>query len=66
MGDADLIDAAMDDGTDNVLELPSCCWALIGVGRDCGGRKTRHWSQSLDARIASVLAWDQTEGLLSA
>jgi hypothetical protein len=49
-GDANEIDAAIMAGTDRSLPDTDCDWAVIGVGRACGGKQTRHWSQSLGAR----------------
>lgn len=57
-GDADEIDAAIDNGTDRTMPQTDCDWAMIGVGGVCGGSKTRHWSQSLEARIEAEAAWD--------
>lgn len=61
-GDADEIDAALDAGTERDLPDTDCDWALIGVGRDCGGNKTRHWRQSLGARVEASSAWDAVYG----
>jgi len=57
-GDADEIDAAMMDGTDRTMPQTDCDWALIGVGSQCDGPKTRHWRQSLEARGEAHAAWD--------
>jgi hypothetical protein len=57
-GDADEIEAAIMAGTDRSLPQTDCNWALIGVGRGCGGKNTRHWQQSLGARIEAEEAWD--------
>ena len=58
-GDADEIEAAIMDGTDARLPQTDCDWALIGVGRSCGGNKTRHWTQSLEARLEASEALAQ-------
>jgi hypothetical protein len=52
-GDAEIIDTALDNGTDRTLELEPCDWALFGVGRNCGGKKSRHWRQSLHNRVVA-------------
>jgi hypothetical protein len=55
-GEREVVDAALDSGTDT--DQTDCDWALIGVGRKCGGKGTRHWTQSLQARVESSAALD--------
>jgi len=62
-GDADEIDAAIMDGTDRSLPQTDCDWALIGVDQHCGGKQTRHWSQSLRSRVEAAEAWDEVLAL---
>jgi len=50
-GDTDEIEAAIMAGTDQTMPQTDCDWALLGVGRHCGGKGTRHWRQSLEARV---------------
>jgi len=57
-GEREVVDAALDSGTDIELDQTSCDWALIGVGRTCGGKGTRHWTQSLQARVDASEALD--------
>lgn len=61
-GDVDEIEAAILAGTDQTMSQTDCDWALIGVGRDCGGNKTRHWRQSLGARVEASSVWDAVYG----
>jgi hypothetical protein len=53
-GDADEIERAISEGRNHHDD--SCDWVLIGVGRNCGGKKTRHWRQSLQDRVDAAEA----------
>ena len=63
-GDADIIDAALANGTERSLPEMPCDWAVIGVGRSCGGKKTRHWRQSLADRLDAQQARDEYDAQL--